>query len=110
MIEELQAEKSALRARIAEIDREILAIQFEGVPRYSEGDLVIVPRQLFGKIKQWPAKIGYVNLSYSSGTMRDGEPWENKTVSYGVFLQQADGTYGGSSKGYYHAEVQKAPE
>lgn len=109
-VEALRAEKNALLARVNEIDREILAEQFRGVERYSEGDIVLVPRQLFGKTRMWPGKIAGVHLTYNSGEMRDGKPWENKIVSYSVYLQQADGTYGGSSKGYYHREVQKVPE
>lgn len=109
VIGQLQAEIADLSARLEQAQAALLAERFRDVPRLSEGDLVLVPRKLFGKTRLWPARIGRVHLSWNAGTDAHGIRWENRTVSYAVFLQQQDGTYGGSSHGYYHSEVQPVP-
>lgn len=108
-IERLQAEQAELRQHLDKVNAAILAERFKDVPRLAAGDLVLVPRTLFGKIKWWPAKISYVYLNYSSGEDAHGEPWENRQVSYSVYLRQKDGTFGGSSEGYYASQVQLIP-
>lgn len=105
-IERLQAEVRAFTERIREAEAEITEIRFKDVPRYERGALVLVPRRLFGAIRPWPARIEFVHLDYSSGTNSEGVPWESRTVSYSVSLQGKDGSFGGSTEGYYHDQVQ----
>jgi hypothetical protein len=100
--------------RIGRLGTELRAAQealteerFRDIPRLAEGTEVLVPRKLFGKTRPWPAKIVHVHLSYGSGINARGEPWEHKTVSYAVLLQQKDGKYGGSTEGFYDTEVQQ---
>jgi hypothetical protein len=109
-IERLLAEIADLDERLDRAHAALQAERFKGVPRFSEGDVVLVPRNLFGKVRMTPAQIGTVHLDYSSGTFGTGEPWENKTVSYSVYFRQQDGTFGGGSQGYYHDQVQPAPQ
>jgi hypothetical protein len=110
VVERLQAERTELQRRLAEIDAAILAERFRGVPRLSEGDLVLVPRKLFGQVRWWPAKISHVHLDYTSGTNAHGQRWESHRVSYGVYLRQKDGAFGGSTNGYWAGEVQPIPQ
>jgi len=109
-------EEERLLAEISRLSEELKAAQealtterFKDVPRLERGTLVLVPRKLFGQTRLWPAKIGGVHLDYSSGRDANGVPWERHIVSYHVYLQQKDGSYGGSSAGYYAREVQPAP-
>jgi hypothetical protein len=104
--DELRAEVSRLRTELKAAEEALTQERFKDVPRLAVGTEVLVPRKLFGKTRPWPAKIVNVHLSYNSGETRDGEPWEHRTVSYGVFLRQADGEYGGSSEGFYAKDVQ----
>lgn len=108
-VEELKTEIAALEERLAAARKELLDERFKGVFRYERGTVVLVPRMLFGKVKMWPARIVGVHLEYGSG-IADGKPWENKVVSYSVFLQQKDGEFGGSSEGFWHKDVVLRPE
>jgi hypothetical protein len=103
--EEIDVELQAVRRRYQLADQAVLEERFAGMSRYAVGDVVLVPRLLFGKRKMWPAKIAGVHLYYNSGTHVDGREWETKTISYQVYLQQKDGEFGGSSEGYYHREI-----
>jgi hypothetical protein len=106
----LLAEIAGLEDRLDRAHAALQAERFRGVPRFSEGDVVLVPRNLFGKVRMTPARIGAVHLDYSSGTSATGEPWENRTIWYSVYLRQADGTFGSSSQSYYHDQVQPVPQ
>jgi hypothetical protein len=121
-LEELIAEEKRCEANVQEAKRAreearaaVLAERFKGWERYNEGDIVLVPRKLFGKIKMWPAKIVDVNLHYSSGnypkTYRDGEAWSHQTITYKVMLQK-DGEFptSGGHEVVYHQDVQPAHE
>jgi hypothetical protein len=108
-IERLKAEIADLSGQLTALQDALLAERFKDVPRLAIGDIVLVPRKLFGKVKWWRAQIVYVYLEYSSGTM-DGRPWEKHLVSYSVCLQQKDDTFGGDTQGYYAGEVQPVPE
>jgi hypothetical protein len=107
--DELRAEIHRLAGELHAAQEALTQEQFRDVPRLAAGTEVLVPRKLFGKARMWPAKIAGVHLRYTSGTDGRGEPWENKLVSYSVFLQQKDGKYGGSTVGYYANEVQLPP-
>lgn len=109
-IEELENEIRTLSDRLRAAQAELLEEQCAGAPRYERGTVVLVPRMLFGSTRMWPARIEGVNLHYASGEDAKGVPWEKKTVSYSVYLKQKDGSFGGSSAGYYHSEVRLAPE
>jgi hypothetical protein len=107
------AREAELLAEIGRLGTELRAAQdalteerFRDVPRLAEGTEVLVPRLLFGKRKMWPARIVHVHLSYSSGEMPDGTPWETKTVSYAVTLRDKSGEYSSSTVGYYANEVE----
>jgi hypothetical protein len=108
-VERLQATIRDLRERLEQAESMLLAERFKGVPHYNRGDIVLVPRKLFGNVRWWPARIDGVHFRYSSGEDASGNPWERHSVSYSVFYRQADGTFGGASQGYYHSEVQDAP-
>ena len=109
-VAQLEAEARQLRMRLDAASAALLAERFRDVPRYSSGQTIQVPRKLFGKIVWWPARIAVVHLDYSSGTSGNGESWEQHLVSYTVFLRQKDGSFGGSSEGYYHEQVQQMPD
>lgn len=115
-LEELLAECGRLRAvaaeaqkRLSEAEQALVEERFRGVAHYQRGDVILVPRVLFGKHKMWPAKVAAVHLQFADGVSADGEAWETKTVSYSVFLQQKDGGYGGTSAGVYHRETAPFP-
>lgn len=108
-IEELKSEIDALNARLRAAKHELTDERFRDIPRYERGTVVLVPRKLFGKVKMWPARIVHVHLDYQAGTSAKGEEWEHHTVSYSVYLQQKDGTFGGSSEGFYHKDVVLVP-
>lgn len=105
-IEELQAKVRTLTERIREAEAEITEIRFKDVPRYERGALVLVPRTLLGEVRPWAARIQRVNLQYLEGTDAGGGSWESRTVAYSVCLQQKDGSFGGSTEGYCHDQVQ----
>ena len=106
-IEELEAEIITLRTRLKEAAEELLLERFADTPaRYAEGDIVLVPRNLFGEIKHWPAQIAHVHRSYNAGTYNTGETYETKIISYTVFFLQKDGTFGGTSSGFYEHQIQ----
>ena len=108
-IEALQEEIRTLGERIAAAEQELAEERFKGIFRYERGTVVLVPRNLFGQARLWPARIEAVHLKYMAGSFRDGAPYENHHVSYSVFLQQKDGSFGGSSEGFYHHEVMLPP-
>lgn len=101
-------EAAEAKARLHEVEEAVLMERFKDIERFKEGDIVLVPRKLFGEHKMWPAKIREVQLNYNSGTHRTGDPWESMSVSYLVFLKQKDGTFSGSSKGFFHQDVAPA--
>jgi hypothetical protein len=122
-LEELIAERNrvytqllVIQDRLEKAENAVLEERFVGVDRYQQGDIVLVPRKLFGQIKQWPAKIAQVRLHYSEGTYKDddryewsGQQWSHQYITYTVFLQQKDGTFGGTSAGFDHDKVQPMP-
>jgi len=116
-LDELIAEEDRLRTewqiakvRLDEAEHATLVERFKDMEQFEEGDIVLVQRKLFGKIKWWPARIVGVHLTYHEGTTKDGRPWETKVIAYTVFLKQADGDFGGTSDSYYHTQVQAVPE
>ena len=110
-IRELEEEIRALGERLKEAQDELLMERFADTPaKYKVGDIVLVPRLLFGKHKLWPAKIAAVHRRYNAGTNARGEDYESKTISYSYFLQQKDDSFGGSSNGAYEYEIQPLPE
>jgi hypothetical protein len=104
-IERLETEIATLARRMTAAEEALTAERFRDVPRYAEHDLVLVPRKLFGKTRLWPARIARVHLTYGAGVAPSGEPWEHKTVTYSVYLKQRDGSFGGTSEGYHHADI-----
>lgn len=91
-LDELLAEAARRRAirdeaqrLLDDADQAVMQERFRDVPRYAYGDIILVRRKLFGETRLWPAQ---VTLVHRSGEDVNGKPWENKIVSYGVFLQQ----------------------
>jgi hypothetical protein len=124
-LEELLAEESRLReeyndakSRLDEIKQAVLEERFAGVDRFAVGNIILVPRKLFGNEVMWPARVESVTLHHAEGRWSDtyekdpGGHWESLNISYGVYLQQRDGTYSGSrsSNSFWHHEVARAPE
>jgi hypothetical protein len=105
--EELQAEVTRLTGELAAAQAALLDERFAGIPVRPAGQDVLVKRVLFGDIRWWPARIEYAHRTYRPGT--DAEPRERHIVSYSVYHRQADGSYGGTSAGYYEHEVTDAP-
>jgi len=112
-LDELLAEATRLRGefetaqqRLLEADQAVLVERFKDDEKFAEGDIVLVPRKLFGERKMWPARIAQVFLRYNSGTYRDGQPWESKSISYRVYLQAKDGTFSGAAKVFYHQDLE----
>ena len=115
-IEALEAEIDALRRRLGEAKDELLQERFaDHPPKYKVGDVVLVPRKLFGQRKLWPAKISAVHLDYSSGIwtgrgtgshQEAGEPWENWSISYSYYLQAKDGSFSGVSNGASEHDIE----
>jgi hypothetical protein len=108
--DQLLAEIASLEDQLDRAHAALQAERFKDVPRYSKGDIILVPRKLFGKITPWAAQIATVHLDYSAGAVRGGKRWETRLVSYSVFLRRPDGTFGGASEGYRHDEVRLAPQ
>lgn len=115
-LDELLAEQARLgteldeaKKRYAAAAQAVLEERFTDVPRHAQDDVILVKRKLFGKEKWWLARVAAVHLRYLSGTDAAGKSWENKIVSYSVFLQQKDGSFGGSSEGYYHNDTAPLP-
>jgi hypothetical protein len=104
--QELLDEIRRLSAELKAAEEALTDERFKDVTHLPVGTEILVPRKLFGKIKWWPARVSYVHRSYYSGISATGEPWENKVISYSVYLQQPDGEYGGSSVGFYAHEIQ----
>jgi hypothetical protein len=122
-LEELLAERDRIKAefeaapeRLDEADKAVLEERFAGWERYAVGDIVLVPRKLFGKTVMWPAQVACVHLRYTVSWWPEsyepdpGGMDEHQSISYTVYLRQADGTFGGSSQGFYHKEIAPAPE
>lgn len=106
-IDDLTAEIDALQRRLKEAEAELLNERFADVPRrFAVGDVVLVPRMLFGKCKWWPAQVVGVHLRHNSGTYKTGEDWETKVVSYSVYYEDKDGNYTGSSHGFYDNQIE----
>lgn len=103
-------ERKAVQDRLDIAEKALLEERFKDIPRHSEGDVILVKRKLFGKYRWWPAKVTSVHLRYTEGEFQDGTPWENKTVSYSVYLRRDDGEFCGSSQGFYDHETQRMPE
>lgn len=102
----LEDEINSLHRRLADAQDELLRERFADTPpKYKEGDIVLVPRLLFGKRKMWPAQIRDVHFHYNSGTDAWGDDWESKNISYTYFLQQKDGTFGGSSDSAFEDSI-----
>jgi hypothetical protein len=112
----LHQEKIEAQARLDDAEQAVLEERFKDYERFQVGDVILVPRKLFGKTVWWPAKIAAVTLHYNEGWYGEnyspdpGGHWENMYASYTVFLKQKDDTFGGSSTGFYHNEVQASPE
>jgi hypothetical protein len=113
----LQEEVTATQARLDVTEDALLEERFRGWERFQEGDIILVPRKLFGKRTMWPARIYRVRLNYTEGINPDtaifgdeaGQPWSHQEIWYTVFLKQKDGTFGGTSTSVDHREVQPAP-
>jgi hypothetical protein len=109
-----RAEFIAARERLEAAERDVLEARFKDDAKFSEGDMVLVPRKLFGKLEMVPARVADVHLKYSEGVYghgpRAGEAWSTKSILYRVFHQRADGTFATNSESYYHHDVQSMPE
>lgn len=98
------------------IEEAVLDERFRDWDLFAVGDIVLVPRKLFGKTKMWPAKISAVHREYREGHYPDtyqddpGGYWDSQIASYTVFYKQADGSFGGSSNGVYHGNVEADPD
>jgi hypothetical protein len=111
----IQIERIAIQDRLDEVEDALLEERFRGYDRYQEGDIILVPRKLFGDMKWWPAKIERVTLHYNEGTWgphadEPGKPWSNQAIWYRVFLQQKDGKFTGTSKAFDHNQVRPFKE
>jgi hypothetical protein len=92
-------------------EQALLEEQCADLPRYRVNDVILVPRVYFGREKLVRAKVVSVVLHYSEGDYLSGEHWRSRWVSYSVYLEQKDGSFGGSSVGFEHREVSgPAPE
>lgn len=111
----IREELKEVQARYDQVQQAVLEERLRDLPRFAVGDIILVPRLLFGRRKMWPARIARVSLHYSSGHWSEtyatdpGGKWENKYISYSVFLQQKDGEFGGVSEGFYHKDVAAYP-
>lgn len=104
--EAAQQDLNAARARLDEAAQAVLIERFKDDEHFVVGDIVLVPRTLFGKRKMWPARVEQLHLNYTAGVYRDGEPFESKTISYTVRHANANGNgYAPTSEGYYHRDV-----
>jgi hypothetical protein len=105
----LRDEANAAVARANEADQAVLVERFKDWPQYREGDIVLVPRKLFGERKMWPARVEQARLKYNTGTYghgdRAGQPWETMSIAYTVTFKAADGTFTGQREGYHHYDV-----
>jgi len=126
-IEALKAEVERCR-RVAQeaeqaleqAEQDLLRERFKDWDQYKEGDIVLVPRKLFGKRVMWPAKVTQVYLRYSEGWYQDdgrhewsGEHWENQHISYQVFYLDKDTMTvkpGTTSAGVAHDQVRPYQE
>jgi hypothetical protein len=112
----LQEEVKAAQARLDAADNAVLEERFKDDDRYQVGDIILVPRKLFGQIKWWPAKITAVRLDYNEGTYAEddrfdwsGQHWSHRNIWYTVTLQTKDGAFTGGSDAFEHKQVQAAP-
>jgi hypothetical protein len=116
VVREIKAERDSAQTRLAKAEQLLLEERFKDVPKFAAGDIVLVPRLLFGKQKMWPARIERLHLRYREGTWPDtykedpGGHWEHHQVFYTVSLKQKDGTFGGSSETFSHGQVEPMPE
>jgi hypothetical protein len=112
----LHQEKNEAQARLDEAEQAVLEERFKDYERFQVGDVILVPRKLFGERKWWPARVIDVRLNYNQGWYGEGytpDPggyWENLSVSYVVTLQAKDGTFTGKNDGFSHHQVQASPE
>jgi hypothetical protein len=108
----IKEERDDAQRRLDAAEEAVLKERFKDFDQYHEGDIILVPRKLFGEKKWWPAQILAVRLNYSEGRYADtykpdpGGHWENLSISYTVRLQAKDGTFTGKNDGFYHNEVQ----
>jgi hypothetical protein len=111
VIAALQAEITALKARLAEAEAELTEERFADVPHYEPGDRLLVRRVIFGKPRWWPARVQSVRFHYSSGINAAGTPWEHKLVSYSVTHEKAGGTgHADTTTAYWDSEVRPDTE
>jgi hypothetical protein len=115
ILQEIAEELKAVQARYQAVSQAVLEERFRDMPQFAKGDIILVPRKLFGRIRMWPAKVESVNLHFIEGNRGEnyepdpGGHWESKSVSYTVFLKHSDGEFSGSSQGFYHSEVAPLP-
>src|SRR4051812_25421546 len=105
-----EANEAAQRANMA--NEAVLLERFKDFERFKEGDMILVPRKLFGETHMWPARVERVHLKYNSGTYahgpQEGESWESQSIAYTVRLRKQDGTFNSTTEGRSHHEVQAA--
>jgi hypothetical protein len=112
----LRQESREAEKRLQEAEQAVLAERFKDWPQYKVGDVVLVPRKLFGEIKMWPAQIRYVKLNYEEGWYREtykanpGGHWESQRIYYTVVLQQKDGKFTGTTDAFGHDQVMAVPD
>jgi hypothetical protein len=115
-VAKLTKEYDDLGSQLQEAQQALLVERFKDQPQFKRGDIILVPRKLFGEKKWWPAQILMVRLNYNEGhypdTFKDdpGGHWENLRVSYAVRLQAKDGTFTGKNDGFGHEQVQAYPQ
>lgn len=105
----IRLEFEAAQKRLNEVEQAVLVERFKDCEQFAEGDIVMVPRTLFGKRTMWPARIDQVHLNYNSGSYGHGPDkglrWESQSISYRVYLKANDGTFRGASQSFYHGDV-----
>lgn len=107
--ERIRLEYEAVKQRLEGAEQAVLVERFKDDEKFAEGDVVLVPRMLFGKLTMWPARIDQVHLNYNDGIYGYGPDkglrWQSKSISYMVCLKAKDGTFSGATQGVYHADV-----
>lgn len=111
----IQEEVNEAKARLHAAEGAVMMERFRDVERYKKGDVVLVPRKLFGEKRWWPARIEEVMLNFNEGWYAEtyepdpGGYWQTLGVTYRVILQEKDGSYGRKHDSFRHSQVEPAP-